>query len=326
MKRFLAVVLGLAMLLGLVGCRSTSQENRVVIYSCLEDYRNDYIQKRLNEKFPQYDISIQFIPTGNLAAKLKSEGNQTEGDIVLALQAVYMEQLKGQFADLSTYDQSQYVPELRQSDAHYLIWERFSGCIAVNTELLKEKGLPVPQSYQDLLKPEYKKLISMPNPKSSSTGYIFLQSLVNQWGEDAAFNYFDKLSENVLQFTSSGSGPISAITQGEAAIGLAITYQPVQQINAGENIEILFFEEGAPYDIDGYAMIEGKQDKKAVKEVFDYLYGTLIYEDKDQFSPEKIFVEQENVVENYPKEIVYADMNGALDIGEKERLLARWKY
>ena len=84
---------------------------------------------------------------------------------------------------------------------------------------LEEKNLAVPTSYADLLKPEYKGLVSMPNPKSSGTGYMFLKSLVNAWGEEEAFAYFDQLAENILQFTSSGSGPVNALVQGEAAIG-----------------------------------------------------------------------------------------------------------
>ena len=77
-----------------------------------------------------------------------------------------------------------------------------------NTELLtasiflKEKNLSKPTSYEDLLKPEYKGLISMPNPKASGTGYMFLKSLVNEWGEEKTFSYFDKLTPNVLQYTS----------------------------------------------------------------------------------------------------------------------------
>ena len=82
----------------------------------------------------------------------------------------------------------------------------------------------------------------MPNPKSSGTGYMFLKNLVNTWGEEAAFAYFDELSKNILQFTSSGSGPINALVQEEVAIGLGMTAQAVTQINEGVNLKIVFFE------------------------------------------------------------------------------------
>ncbi|MBE6885685.1 MAG: extracellular solute-binding protein, partial [Ruminococcaceae bacterium] len=202
---------------------------------------------------------------------------------------------------------------------------RYSGCIAVNKSLLAEKNLATPQSYQDLLKPEYKNLIAMPNPKSSGTGYIYLKSLVNSMGEDAAFDYFEKLSQNVLQFTSSGSGPINSLVQGEIAIAMGMTSQAVIEINAGQPFEIIYFDEGAPFTACGYGMIKGKETKKAVQEVFDFFYTDLIHGEKEKFLPEKIFEGQENKIENYPKDIPYADMNGNTS-EEKERLLDKWIY
>jgi iron(III) transport system substrate-binding protein len=54
---------------------------------------------------------------------------------------------------------------------------------------------------------------------------------INTRGEDAAFDYFDKLSESILQFTSSGSGPVNALIQEKADIGLGMTFQVVTTIN-----------------------------------------------------------------------------------------------
>ena len=80
----------------------------------------------------------------------------------------------------------------------------------------------------------------MPNPKASSTGYMFLKAFVNSMGEEEAFAYFDSLYPNMLSFTSSGSGPVNALVQKEAAIGLGMTFQAVNEINKGSNLQILF--------------------------------------------------------------------------------------
>ncbi|MEG1075148.1 MAG: extracellular solute-binding protein, partial [Ruthenibacterium sp.] len=301
MKRLISVFLTLILTVGLLtGCGSN--ENRVVIYSSLEDFRNVYIAKRLKEQFPNYEIDLQYISTGNNAAKLKAEGTKTECDIVLALESGYLQQNADILADLSTYDATRYVDALVPEDHTYLPWERYSGCVVVRTDLLKEKGLAEPTSYDDLLKPEYKGLISMPNPKASGTGYMFLKSLVNAWGEEKALAYFDKLSENILQYTSSGSGPVNALVQGEAVIGLGMTFQTVEELNKGAQIKPLYFKEAAPFNITGFAMIRGKETKPAVKAVFDFLESTLVNEDKEQFSPEQIFKVQENTIANYPKD------------------------
>ena len=50
--------------------------SKVIIYSGAEDYRNEYFLKRLTETFPEYEIIIEYIPSGNMAAKIKAEGKE----------------------------------------------------------------------------------------------------------------------------------------------------------------------------------------------------------------------------------------------------------
>ena len=60
-------------------------DNTVIIYSSAEDYRNEFVLNMLKEKFPDYDIRLEYYTTGDLAAKLKADGTQTECDFILAL-------------------------------------------------------------------------------------------------------------------------------------------------------------------------------------------------------------------------------------------------
>jgi iron(III) transport system substrate-binding protein len=156
---------------------------------------------------------------------------------------------------------------------------------------------------------------------------MFLVSLINTWGEDAAFDYFDKLAENILQFTTSGSGPVNALIQGEVAIGLGMTLTATQAINSkGAPLEMTFFSEGAPSITTGMAIIQGKDKRPIVKEVFSFAMTTLVGEDKELYCPEPIFKDQPNNIDNYPRNIPYADMTGVYDQELKARLLERWKY
>ena len=302
-----------------------TSSNKVVIYSGAEEYRNEYFMKRLTETFPDYEIVIEYMPTGNLAAKLAAEGTDTDMDIFYDLDFSYAGLVKQYLADVSAYDQSVYVDDCKVEDAHYLAATRNGGAVIVNPNVLTEKGIEEPTSYEDLLKPEFKGLVSMPSPKSSGTGYMFVKNLVNAWGEEKAFEYFDNLNENILQYTSSGSGPVNALVQGEVAVGLGMTAQAVTAINDGANLKILFFEEGSPYSLYGYAIPEGKQNRKAVVDVFDFFYSTLVLEDKELYYPEQVFVNQVNNIANYPKNIPYGDMNNNTT-EEKSRLLDNWEY
>lgn len=308
----------------LSGCGS--RKEHVLIYTSAEDYRVEDMQQRLEEEFPQYRIIVEYWSTGNHAARLMAEGTQTECDITYDLEYTYLEKLAsaGVLADLSGYDYSVFCEDTRTS-TYYMPEYRNGGAIIINPEVLERYGLEAPDSYDDLLKPEYEGLISMPDPVSSGTGYMFLLAMVNARGEDAAFEYFDALAKNVLQFTSSGSGPVNALIQGEVAIGLGITGTAVNAINEGSQLEILFFEEGSPYALYGQGIIAGKQERQAVREVFDFLYSTYGYENCEKFYPEPIYEGRTFTIENYPTDIRYCDMSGNTS-GTKDRLLDRWKY
>jgi iron(III) transport system substrate-binding protein len=240
-----------------VSCKKA--DNGVIIYTCTEDFRTEHMQELVKEKFPNYDITLQVLSTGNLAAKLKAAGTQTEADIILNLETGYFEGLQDILVDLSSYDLSDYLPEMVPPSKKFLPWDKSSGAIVISRSRLESAGLPVPASYQDLLNPIYKGLISMPNPKTSGTGYMFLISLINAWGEDAAYAYFDGFAENILQFTTSGSGPVNALIQGEAAIGLGMTLTAVNAINTRVlPLELFFFAEGAPTITTSFGIIKGK--------------------------------------------------------------------
>jgi iron(III) transport system substrate-binding protein len=328
-----ASVMALALMFSLVACngqgegssQDESADKSVLIYSTSEEYRIEFMQEMLNKQFPDYDITIEYLSTGNLAAKLKAEGTDTACDFIGELDTGYLSGISDALADLSSYDSSIYVAELLSADNSYLPMARFSGCITVNTQVLQEKGLSAPQNFQDLLKPEYKGLISMPNPKTSGTGYMFLKLLVNEWGEDEAFAYFDQLTPNILQYTESGSGPVNALVQGEVAIGFAMTAQTVLEVGNGAPLEIIDLAEGHPYGVCGMAIIEGKQNDAVVKEVFDYYVNTVIPADKAEYLPEKIYKDRDYTIEGFPTSIRYGDMDNNT-ITEKERLLAKWMY
>lgn len=73
----------------------------------------------------------------------------------------------------------------------------------------------MPQHYDDLLKPEFKDQIVIPDPRTSATSYCLLFERVKTLGDQKAKAYFDALSKNVKQFTTSGSAPVNLLIQGE---------------------------------------------------------------------------------------------------------------
>lgn len=307
---------------------TVGNKESIVICSSAEQFRNDELQRQLNERFPDKNIIVTYMSTGKAAAKVFAEGRGTEIDILVGLETGYLNKITNHLADVSGISDIQYMSGLSVSDngGRWATWERQAGAIIVNRDILDKYGLDAPTSYADLLKPEYKGLVAMPDPKSSGTGYFFYKSWVNTMGDEGALEYVDSLYLNLKQFTESGSGPIKLLKQGEVAIGLALTFQAVSEINDGQPFEIIFPEDGSPYSLTGTAMIDGRETREDVVEVYDFIINEFLVYDKENFSPEQIYDGQINQMDNYPADIVYADMTGIQEITEKERLLALWKY
>jgi ABC-type Fe3+ transport system, periplasmic component len=321
-KMFFSLLLAVILLMGIGS--ALAEDNRVVIFSSAEDFRNEYFLNRLKEQFPDYDIVIEYMSSGSHAAKLQAEGTATDCDITLDLDASYLDMLSPILAELSDFDFSNFADDLVTS-TKYAPFERNSGAVIVNTQVLEKNNLPMPESYADLLKPEFEGLLSMPNPKSSNSGYMAFKALVNAWGEEEAFDYFDAFADNVLAFTTSGSGPVNALLQGEVAVGLGMLAPAVTEINNGAPFKILIFDEGVPFCCNVIGLIEGRQHDKAAKEVFDFFTTTLCDENSEKWFPEYLFKDRQYEIENYPKDFKYSDMSGAT-LDEKMRLLDMWEY
>ena len=325
LRNALLVALSLFMLCTcLTGC---GNKEEIIVYTSIEDYRVEYMQNRLNEQFPDYKIRVEYVGSADQAAKIKAAGVNVECHITHDLEYAFAQSIAadGILADLTDIvDFSVFSEELVESK-YYLPEVRNGGAIIINRAVLEKHGLKVPTSYEDLLAPEFKGLISMPNPASSGTGYMFLLNLVNEWGEDKAFEYFDALSSNILSFTSSGSGPVNSLVKGEVAIGLGMTSQAVAKINEGADLELVFFEEGSPYSVYGQGIIAGHESNPAVVEVFQFIATTITEEMNELHYPEKLFKDKSFKIKNFPENIVYGDMSNNTS-ARKDELLKKWNH
>ena len=318
---FLLVVATLLVVLVLTGC--SNSKDKVVIYTSMEENRNQALKEQLKQKFPDINVVVQYMATGNSSAKLKTEGTNIEADIILDLETAYASSLKDNFANLSDFDTSMYVDGAIKSE-NYLPWIKYTMSLIIDKKYFSEHNLEIPKTYEDLLKPEYKNLIAMPDPKTSGTGYAFFLNAVNIMGEENAINYFKSLKENLREFTTSGSGPTNLLKQGEIAIAMGMTSQGAQAINEGYDFEIVSLETGAPYNTTSFAIINGRESNENVKKVFEWLLTDFSRYDKENYMPDVLLKDQKNNVKNYPTNFSEANMDGIDDISLKDELLSKW--
>ena len=69
-------------------------------------------------------------------------------------------------------------------------------CINYDKAYFAGKNLPVPMTFEDLLKPEYKDLLVVENPATSSPGLAFLLATIAHYGNPGYLDFWAKLRDN----------------------------------------------------------------------------------------------------------------------------------
>jgi iron(III) transport system substrate-binding protein len=301
MKKFLSLILAFAcclFTLGFTACGTGSGD--ILIYSTAEQERIAFFNQELQKQFPDYNVYVEPIGTGELFTKLQNEGENTDCDIVHDVLVSNAEQLISEnenlFYDLSQYDFSIYVDSVTTYTSRHKKYAptlKLDCALIVNTAKLSSLGLPIPETYEDLTQSIYDGLISVPNPKTSGTGYCFYSGLVELMGEIDTLDYLDRLSKNKrCDFTKSGSQILTDVNSGEKALGVGMMYQGALYANENPNLKIKVLENKAPYALYSMAMINGRETEEGVKEVFDYFYNTLVKADVETFNLGKVYKDQ----------------------------------
>ncbi len=200
-----------------------------------------------------------------------------------------------------------------------------------NPELLAKKKLPVPQSWADLLKPEYKGEIQVANPASSGTAYTMIATLVQLWGEDKAFEYLKALHKNVSVYTRSGTAPIKAVARGETAVSISFVHDGPPEKLHGFPVETVTPSEGTGAEIGSMSIVKGARHLEAAKKFYDWALSPaaqeIPFQTKASFQvPSNMATKLDPNVPDFRK-IKFIDYDYAKygASAERKRLIARWE-
>ena len=224
--------------MGLTGCDTGSSDEQVIIYSNADEEAITAMENALDNNGYEGKYMFQTFGTSELGGKLLAEGKDIEADMV-TMSTFYVESAQEQndmFVDLDfdvdTIDE--FAPITSQE-----------GTIIVNTEMMEENNLPMPESIADLADPVYKGFVSVTDIAASSTAWLLIQALVSEYGEDGAEEVLTGIYENVGDhLEDSGSAPLKKVRAGEVAIGFGLRQQAVADKADGLPIDYIDPAEG----------------------------------------------------------------------------------
>ena len=154
-----------------------------------------------------------------------------------------------------------------------------------------EQGLALPQTLEELAEPEYRGLLVVQNPATSSPGLAFLLATIAHFGEDGYQAYWQALLENDALVTSGWSEAyFEHFTVGSGDAGnrpLVVSYStspPADVVYASdgrtEPASVNVSPEGATFrQIEFVGILQGTQHEALAQELIDFLLSTAFQED-----------------------------------------------
>lgn len=337
MKRILQILLGLAIFIVPTGCVSTvpqyveKNNNKLTIYAALEDEQvSEYILD-FKELYPNIEVDIILDSHGVISSKVISEKDNPQADIIWGLSAINMIDLESKNL-LEPYKPKNInvINKKFMDDNDIPYWigmNTTETAFIVNYQELDTLGIPIPKSYDDLLKPEYKGLITMPNPASSGTGYFTVSAILQLMGEENGWAYLEKLHENIGVYTHSGSKPSKLAGSGEYPIGISFGYRGIVQMTTGEPVKAIFPIEGSGWDLESIALVKKTTIKEESKIFMEW---ALSNEAMKLYAKNALVTSIETdvpVTPGYPKNKIEQLIDNDLDWASKNRsnLLKIWE-
>ena len=251
-----------------------AQKTVLNVYTALETDQLKAYQESFNKTNPDIEIKWTRDSTGIITAKLLAEKSKPVADFVIGVAATSMVvfEQEGMLQPYAPAHLKSLNPRFRAASnpPAWVGMNVWGAAICYNVIELQKQGLPRIESWKDLLRPEFKGKIVMPNPNSSGTGFLDVTAWLQMFGEKGGWEFMDKLHDNVAVYTHSGSKPCVMAGNGEFPVGISFEYRANTVRAKGAPIDIIFPTEGLGWDIESFAIVKGTPQVVAAKKLADW--------------------------------------------------------
>jgi iron(III) transport system substrate-binding protein len=320
----------LALTVGFWGAAASARAGEILVYTALEDDEIPVYLENFKKHHPDIEVKIVRDSTGIITAKLLAEKDNPQADLVWGTAATSL-LLCDQVGMLAGYAPKnlEKVRDRFRGQGDQPRWvgiKAWMTGLCINTVELEAANLPMPESYADLIKPEYKGHLTMSNPGSSGTGFLTVSAILQMMGEEKGWAYLDKLNDNIVQYTHSGSKPCKLAGAGECTIGISFGYRGIMQKKKGEPVHTVFPKEGSGWDIEANALIKKSDIKPDAKVFLDWAISDEVMKLYAQIYPVTAIATDIPIPEGYPsdpeKQLIENDFDWAAK--NRARILEEW--
>jgi iron(III) transport system substrate-binding protein len=240
--RFLRHRCAAALIVALSFCASGAPASAMTLYTSevLPDVQA--LIDAFQQAHPGMHVEVFRTGSGEVVAKLRAEleAHNPQADAVWIADPSFLAEL-ADARELRRIDVrvARYPAAYSYQNGAYHEVRLIQNIIAVNTRQLGT--LPRPTDWTDLLKPEYRDMVAMPDPNYSGGALATLSALAKRYG----FDFFVKLKANGMHVERSNPLLLQKLAQGEYAAALMVDFNVRQEIGNGAPLQIVSPKAGA---------------------------------------------------------------------------------
>ena len=136
---------------------------------------------------------------------------------------------------------SEIAPEFKLDEMHRVTPVDYGDvCINYDKTYFRNNNLPIPDSLEDLIAPEYANLLVVENPAASSPGLAFLLTTIGHFGQNGYLDFWTKLRANGVKVVENWETAYFTEFSGSSGQG---PYPLVVSYASSPPAEVIFAEE-----------------------------------------------------------------------------------
>lgn len=245
----------------------------LVLYSTMTEADLDALLTCFNEAYPNINVEVVNGSAGELTARLRAEAENPVGDLVWGGMADSDGDANADiFEAWVSANEAENMEGYTSPNGLYSMDHLSTVVFCVNTELEAELGLEI-NSYEDLLDPALKGQITTADPNSSSSAWNNLSNIFAVYGNDTdeTWDYIEQLMPNLVMLGSS-SAVFKQVQQGEYVVGMTYEDGAVGLLKDGaDNIKLVYPEEGTSASAFGTALVKNGPNPENAKAMIDFI-------------------------------------------------------
>ena len=224
------------------------------------------------EKYPNVKVEVVAAGTGELCNRIAAETANPIAEVLWGGGADSLAAFKEYFEPYVCANDEFIGAAYKDPDGLWIGESPLPMVIFYNKDLIEKDGLTIPETWEDLTKPEWKGKIAYCLPSKSGSAYTQLCTMIlGHGGKEDGWDFIKKLYDNLDGKIVDSSGKChKMVADGEFYVGLTLEKAAVQYKD-DPSVGFVYPKDGTSAVPDGVALVKGCPNEENAKLFIDFV-------------------------------------------------------